>query len=225
MRWFLASIHDALHFLAHRLQLLHFVVSIIGRKRAKREKKPNTVPTGQMVLQYVRPPNHDIIATTTNETAATMATGDNDGDTTLLTILPYELYGASKAASGVSPATNATTKITSMPYLSHFFSPEYEKRDFFFFLSPLILDITSCITPSGHITEQYALPTSKVSTTNANTVTTFNASKAGKNCILAVHPNHSFAMPVESINNAVTDRKNNVASMILILLNIFFSFY
>ena len=223
MRWFLASIHDALHFLAHRLQLLHFDVLITGRKRAKREKNPKIVPTGQMVLQYVRPPNHDIIATTTNETAATMATGDNDGDTTLLTILPYELYGASKAASGVSPATNATTKITSMPYLSHFFSPEYEKRDFFFFLSPLILDITSCITPSGHITEQYALPTSKVSTTNANTVTTFNASKAGKNCILAVHPNHSFAMPVASTNNAVTDRKNNVASMILILLNIFFS--
>ena len=51
MLWFLASIHEALHFLAHRLQVLHFDVLITGRKRAKREKKPNTVPTGQMVLQ------------------------------------------------------------------------------------------------------------------------------------------------------------------------------
>ena len=140
--------------------------------------------------------------------------------TTMVTSRSYELYGASREASGVSPATNATTKITSMPYLNHLFSPEYEKRDFFFFLNPLILDITSCITPRGHITEQYALPTSSVSTTNATTVTTFNASKAGRNCILAVHPNHSCTVPVVSTNNAVTDRKNSVASNILILLNI-----
>ena len=107
-----------------------------------------------------------------------------------------------------------------MPYLNHLFSDEYEKRDFFFFLRPLIHEITSCITPSGHITEQYTLPTSKVSATNTTNATIFIASRAGRNCILAVHPNHSFTVPEESTNNAVTDRKNNVASIILIFLNI-----
>jgi hypothetical protein len=47
--------HDALHLRAQSLQLIHFSVSITGFKSEKRDNKPRTVPTGHIVLQYVRP--------------------------------------------------------------------------------------------------------------------------------------------------------------------------
>ena len=45
----------ALQFLEHCLQFTHFEVSITGLNHEKRAMKPSTVPTGQIVLQYVRP--------------------------------------------------------------------------------------------------------------------------------------------------------------------------
>ena len=59
----------------HRLQCLHFPASSTGRSNEKREKKPNTVPTGQMVLQYVRPLRYANIANRTNITTAMMNVG------------------------------------------------------------------------------------------------------------------------------------------------------
>jgi hypothetical protein len=48
----------ALQLRAHSPQLLHLVVSITGFSIEKRERVPSSVPTGQMVLQYVRPLRH-----------------------------------------------------------------------------------------------------------------------------------------------------------------------
>jgi hypothetical protein len=53
------------------LQLIHFSVSITGFRSEKRDNAPKTVPTGQMVLQYVRPLRHARTATTMNVMAAT----------------------------------------------------------------------------------------------------------------------------------------------------------
>ena len=39
-------------------QALHFEVSMVGFSSEKRDRKPRTVPTGQTVLQYVRPLRH-----------------------------------------------------------------------------------------------------------------------------------------------------------------------
>ena len=43
--------HAALQLRAHNPQLLHLEVSITGLKMEYRDMNPNTVPTGQMVLQ------------------------------------------------------------------------------------------------------------------------------------------------------------------------------
>jgi hypothetical protein len=51
--------HADLHCLPQRPQFLHFSVLIIGLKSENFEKKPNNVPTGQIVLQYVLPPRAD----------------------------------------------------------------------------------------------------------------------------------------------------------------------
>ena len=65
----------ALQLNSHDLHFLHFSVSIIGRNIAKREKKLSVVPTGQMVLQYVRPFFQARMTTTTRVTTATMKVG------------------------------------------------------------------------------------------------------------------------------------------------------
>ena len=46
---------EALHLRAHNPQLLHLEVSICTLKREYFEIKPNKVPTGQTVLQYILP--------------------------------------------------------------------------------------------------------------------------------------------------------------------------
>ncbi len=52
-----------------------FSVSMTGRNMAKREKKLSVVPTGQMVLQYVRPFFQARMTTTTSVTTATRKVG------------------------------------------------------------------------------------------------------------------------------------------------------
>lgn len=69
------SMHAALQFLSQAWQLLHFPVSIIGRKIAKREKKLRIVPTGQMVLQYVLPLRAAKMKMIMNVTAAIINVG------------------------------------------------------------------------------------------------------------------------------------------------------
>ena len=49
--WFFTSMQAALQLRAQSVQPLHFSLSIVMRNKAKREKNPSTVPTGQMVLQ------------------------------------------------------------------------------------------------------------------------------------------------------------------------------
>ena len=49
---------EALQLRWQRVQLLHFVVSMVMRNSENRDNKPSSVPTGQMVLQYVRPLRH-----------------------------------------------------------------------------------------------------------------------------------------------------------------------
>jgi hypothetical protein len=61
--------HAALHCFPQSPQLRHFSVSITGAKRLNFEKKPRTVPTGQMVLHHVLPFFHASTAMTTNVTA------------------------------------------------------------------------------------------------------------------------------------------------------------
>ena len=58
--------HAALQLRAHKPQPLHLLVSITGFSKEKREKNPNTVPTGQIVLQYVRPLRQASTARITN---------------------------------------------------------------------------------------------------------------------------------------------------------------
>lgn len=55
MRWFRLSMHEALHRVAHTPQWVHFAGSIRIFHQEKRLINPKNVPTGQMVLQYVRP--------------------------------------------------------------------------------------------------------------------------------------------------------------------------
>ena len=63
--------HIALQLRAHFLQPLHLLVSIIGLNNEKREKKPNTVPTGQKVLHQSLPQTNDNTPITTSVTNAT----------------------------------------------------------------------------------------------------------------------------------------------------------
>lgn len=50
--------HAALQCRAHSPQLLHLETSITGLKREYLAMVPRNVPTGQIVLQYVRPFRH-----------------------------------------------------------------------------------------------------------------------------------------------------------------------
>ena len=65
----------ALHLREQSPHELHFVVSITGLNIEKREMNPSTVPTGQMVLQYVRPFLHAKMASATSVTTAMIITG------------------------------------------------------------------------------------------------------------------------------------------------------
>uniref|UniRef100_UPI003FF13711 hypothetical protein n=1 Tax=Alistipes shahii TaxID=328814 RepID=UPI003FF13711 len=49
----------------------------------------------------------------------------------------------------------------------------------------------SCITPSGQMTEQYTRPKRSVRITRNATTPTFRASRAGRNWIFAIQPNHA----------------------------------
>ena len=69
------SMHCALHFRSHTLHFTHLSVSIIGLNAAKRARKLSAVPTGQMLLQYVRPPRNAKATTTTSVIPATISTG------------------------------------------------------------------------------------------------------------------------------------------------------
>ena len=80
---FSTSMQEALQLCSHCLQPLHTFASIIGRNIAKREKKLSVVPTGQMVLQYVRPFRQARMTTTTRVTAATMKVGRLRSQTSL----------------------------------------------------------------------------------------------------------------------------------------------
>lgn len=65
------SIQAALQLRAHKPHPLHFSTSITGLKKEKRVTNPKTVPTGQIVLQYVRPLRQANRKRTTNVTSAT----------------------------------------------------------------------------------------------------------------------------------------------------------
>ena len=53
----------------------------------------------------------------------------------------------------------------------------------------------------------------------------FKANNAGKNCISAIHPHHSCAIPVKSRKSIVIAIKNIVARVILIFRNIIIEVY
>ena len=81
---------------------------------------------------------------------------------------------------------------------------------------------TSCITPNGQMTEQYSLPTSKVSASTTIMEMTFRASTLGRNCNFAIQPSHGCTVPEKSRNSNVMPTKKITASRILILRNIVF---
>ena len=62
---------------------MHLSASIIGLNMAKRERKLSVVPTGQMLLQYVRPPLKDSATSTTSVTTATTKVGTLRSHTSL----------------------------------------------------------------------------------------------------------------------------------------------
>ena len=62
--------HAALQFFEHREQLRHFSLSKVTFSSEKRARNDSAVPTGQMVLQYVRPLRH---ASTASMTSMAMA--------------------------------------------------------------------------------------------------------------------------------------------------------
>ena len=65
------SIHADLQLRAHLLHDMHLSVSITGANTDQRDNRPRSVPTGQIVLQYVRPLRHASTASTTTVTTAT----------------------------------------------------------------------------------------------------------------------------------------------------------
>jgi hypothetical protein len=82
----------------------------------------------------------------------------------------------------------------------------------------------SCITPKGQITEQYTLPKRRVRISSAATTPTFRASTAGRNCTLAIHPNHACSAPVTSRKSRVMQVKKILANVIRIFLSIMIRF-
>ena len=67
---FLASIHEALHFFAQSPHFTHLSWSMTGFITEFSAKIERIVPTGQIVLQYVRPPRNARIAISTSEKRA-----------------------------------------------------------------------------------------------------------------------------------------------------------
>src|SRR5690554_1634426 len=57
---FFESMQDALHFIAHNPHILHLSSTNLIFSREYLLRNPSVVPTGQMVLQYILPPRHDI---------------------------------------------------------------------------------------------------------------------------------------------------------------------
>lgn len=68
--------------------------------------------------------------------------------------------------------------------------------------------------------EQYILPKTPVSRMRKHIPAAFSASNAGRNCILASHPNHLWRVPVKSRNRPVMRMKTIKARIILVLRNI-----
>lgn len=75
-----------------------------------------------------------------------------------------------------------------MPYLNRRLS--LLKLNLLRLILPPIHEKRSCITPNGHITEQYILPNNNVRSSKITTITMLTARIAGTNCILAIHENH-----------------------------------
>ena len=67
--------HDALQLLAHEPQLRHLSVSIRIFIMENRDIAPSSVPTGHIVLQYVRPLRHASVTTVSNVAMAMMNVG------------------------------------------------------------------------------------------------------------------------------------------------------
>ena len=66
---------EDLHPRSQRPHWVHLVVSMVGRKRAKRLTRPRVVPTGQMVLQYSRPQSQAQQPMTTSVTRPVISSG------------------------------------------------------------------------------------------------------------------------------------------------------
>ena len=122
---------------------MHMDALKTGRKIANLEKKLRTVPTGQIVLQYVLPFRAARIKMTTKVTDAMMKVGRllihtslwanaypphfsaihaqrlfphiHTGEKRFCAIRPKELYGARSAANALTPRTMATMKTASIP--------------------------------------------------------------------------------------------------------------
>lgn len=58
-----------------------------------------------------------------------------------------------------------------------------------------------------------------VTTSSAATMTKLSANRAGRNCILAIHPSQRCNVPVKSRNNRVMPTNSNVANICLILFS------
>ncbi len=136
-------------------------------------------------------------------------------------IRPYELYGASNATMALAPAINATIKIMKNPYLRIFFSGDQLYHFRVFFRLPLCVHATmSWNMPIGQMTEQYTRPIRRVSIRRTATTARFKANAAGRNCILAIHPNQLVNNPEKSRNRRVQRINDILARMIRIFLSI-----
>ena len=137
------------------------------------------------------------------------------------TILPYVLYGARRATTEPAPAASAAMKTASMPYRSQSLAGDHANLILLFLpLRPFIHDTTSWNTPRGHITEQYTRPKTRVSATRRMTTPRLSASTAGRNCILAIHPNHAWSVPVKSRKSNVIMPQNIMAAASLAFFSI-----
>ena len=127
----------------------------------------------------------------------------------------------------LKPARSITTIAPKALRRNHVFGFEYEYLFaifvFLFLRKTRHLPIhanTSCITPNGHITEQYSLPIARVSPNTTRMEIKFSASTLGRNCSFAIHPRQGCTVPEKSRNRDVMPMKKMAASRILILRNI-----
>jgi hypothetical protein len=111
----------------------------------------------------------------------------------LVSLKGHRLVGGMRASIyNAMPMEGVEKLVAFMTYLRIFLAGEYLKRNLFFFLAfPRIHEIISCMTPRGHITEQYTLPKRRVRTARAATTPKLSASTAGRNWIFAIHPSHA----------------------------------